>query len=118
MRRMALAAVAVSICGNVFAARTLEPIESAYELRLIHVVWPASTLGSLIVKPCPECDEVTLFVDGETTYSVVGQAPITLTDFEVVAGQLRASQGEEASVGVFYEPKSKRVTRVVLYPAG
>ena len=58
MRRMALAAVAVSICGNVFAARTLEPIESAYELRLIHVVWPASTLGSLIVKPCPACDEV------------------------------------------------------------
>lgn len=117
MKRVTLAAAVALMCGNAFGARTLEPIEGAYELRLIDVVLPASPLGSLIVRSCTACDPVALLVDGNTTYSLVGQAPITLADFTVVAEQLRASQGEDASVGVFYDLGTQRVTRVVLFPA-
>ncbi|HEY8520235.1 MAG TPA: hypothetical protein VIN61_09150 [Gammaproteobacteria bacterium] len=116
---MTLAVAAALLCGEVWAARTLEPIEGAHEVRLTDIVLPPGPVGSLIVRPCPECDPVSLLVDGNTTYSLAGQPPIALADFTVIAQQLLALESEEtsSSVGVFYLPGSMRATRIVLYPA-
>jgi hypothetical protein len=117
MKPMWLLAGLTLAAGDAAAVRTVELVEGAYELVLSDAVLPSSIAGSLLLKPCPDCDTVTLRVDGETTYHV-GASRVALPDLHAVAGRLRAAGADKTTpLGVFYDRETRRVTRVRLLPA-
>ena len=113
-----IAALAAGIAGEAAAARTMEYLEGAYELVLRDVELPATAVGSLTLKPCAECDPITLRAAPATEYSFIGGAALPLRDFLAQVAHLRET-GRDGStgVGVFYDLASKRLTRVVVVPA-
>ena len=87
-------------------------------LLLRDVELPATAVGSLTLKPCAECDPITLRAAPATEYSFIGGAALPLRDFLAQVAHLRET-GRDGStgVGVFYDLASKRLTRVVVVPA-
>jgi hypothetical protein len=113
-----IGALATGIAGEATAARTMEHIEGAYELVLRDVELPATAVGSLTLKPCAECDPITLRAAPATEYSFIGGEALPLRDFLAQVAHLRETGRDgSAGVGVFYDLASKRVTRVVVVPA-
>lgn len=99
------------------AARTLELVEGAYEVRLGDVTLPRSAAGSAVFTPCADCDSVGLQVTSSTRYFVSDRA-LPLPEFlEAVAALREATDdGEETLVGVFFDLRTNRVTRITVFP--
>ena len=94
----------------------MKPLEEAYELSLSDVTLPVVATGSLIVRRCARCKPETLQVTDETRYFVrPGTAPVSLADTRKAAA--KAAGRRQASVFVYYEPKTRHVRRLVLDPA-
>jgi hypothetical protein len=104
--------------GAAIAARTLELVEGAYELVLADVIMPASTAGTTIFKVCASCDSIGLPVNASTRYLIDG-GELALPDFLEGVEEIRQATGGDASVGVYYDLQTNRVTRIaVVVPRG
>ena len=120
MKRLVLVAVlALAVAGEAGAGRTVEKPEGAYEVVLRNLVLPTSAFGVLSVRRnCTGCLPISLRVNASTEYSFDGAPPQTLADFQIALSQLRQrAQGNDSGGVVFYNPATKRVTRVVIQPA-
>lgn len=113
--RFLLLACCLSTVTELSATRVLEQREDAYEVQLGEVILPRSLAGTVIFKPCSECETVALRVSGQTFYSIDGH-PIALEDLAQAVEEIRQTNGGNSRtlVYVFFEPQSKRVTRLAL----
>ena len=114
----AIFATLVLLLGSLSSAwgyRVLEQAEDAYELMLGEVSLPRSAAGSVIFKPCPDCNTTSLRVSGETTYLLNGSS-LELSDFLEAAEAIRQQDGgnRNTAVYVFFDVDSKRVNRLEL----
>ena len=115
--QLLLVASCLGTITDLSATRVLEQIEDAYEVPLGEVSLPRSVAGTVIFKPCEACKTVALRVSPQTLYSVDGHLVI-LQDLLKAAEEIRQTNGgnSETLVYVFFEPESRRVTRLALDP--
>ncbi|MEZ5564469.1 MAG: hypothetical protein R3F24_02680 [Gammaproteobacteria bacterium] len=97
------------------AAATLQTIEQAYELTRNQVVLPSEPEGRLSVRPCPKCQTVVLQVTPETQWFSAPRTDMT-TQEEMLAAFRAAAVQPATLIYVYYEPRTKRVKRIVLDP--
>jgi hypothetical protein len=116
IREVCVLALALGAMSSAFAVRVLEQPEGAYELDPATVTLPASSVGSVIFRSCPDCSTVTLRVGTATTYEI-NRVPITFEEF-----LRRTTELGESSIGwgeslltVFYDVETHRVTRIALF---
>lgn len=105
----------LSSLSSAWAYRVLEQVEAAHELVLGEVSLPRSAAGTVIFKPCPDCNTTALRVSGETQYFVNG-SPLELADFLARAEDIRKLDGgnRNTAVYLFYDVDSQRVNRLML----
>jgi hypothetical protein len=99
--------VTLALAGQAHATRVMQQPEEAYELSLGQVSLPQRVGGSVIFKPCPDCQTVGLRVTAATRYFVSGQ--------EVTVDALAKATENLAStthVAVFFDKASKFVNRL------
>ncbi len=101
--------------SSAWAYRVIEQTEDAYELMLGEVSLPRSAAGTVIFKPCPDCNTTALRVSAETLYFVNG-SPMELSDFLARAEEIRKMDGgnQNTAVYLFYDVDSQRVNRLML----
>lgn len=116
-----LLAAALVVAGSGPAAAALRTIEQAYELTRSEVKLPTSADGGLTVQPCPTCRPVVLRVSAATLWY---RSPVARQDAGQSVDQAqflaawRASTDPRTLVYVYYEPRTRRVKRVVLDDRG
>ena len=100
---------------SAWAYRVIEQTEDAYELTLGEVSLPRGAAGSVIFKPCPDCNTTSLRVSGDTRYFFNGSS-LELEDFLAAAEAVRQQDGgnSNTAVYVFFDIGSKRVNRLML----
>ena len=115
MNRALIAALALvlSSISSAWAYRVIEQTEDAYELVLGEVSLPLGQTGSVIFRPCPACTITSLRVTRATTYVVNGE-PLEFLDFLDAVQAIRRlrSSDQNTAVGLFFDTKSRRVTRL------
>jgi len=110
----AVFATLILLLGSVSSAwayRVLEQSEDTYELILGEVSLPRGEAGTLIFKPCADCNTTALRVSGQTRYAINGAA-YELPDLLEVAEQIRQQDGGNSGTAVYvrFDIESKRVT--------
>ena len=87
--------------------------EDAYELALGEVSLPGSTAGTAIFAPCEDCKTQSMRVTHTTVYQINGQM-VAYTDFIKAAEEYRQRSGgaQNTVIYIFYDVKSRRVTRI------
>lgn len=90
------------------AARVLELIEDAYEVRAADVQLPTERGRTLYVKTCSVCAPTAMQVDEKTGF-FDGGSTVAYSDFREL---LRDHY--DSAVYVFYRPGTDEVTRIVL----
>ena len=107
--------VLASSLSSAWAYRVIEQPEDAYELMLGEVSLPRAVTGTVIFKPCEECNTASLRVTSETAYFINGTV-FELPDFLDAAEEIRRLDGgnQNTAVYVFFDVASKRVTRIAL----
>ena len=94
---------------------TLRAIEEAYELSLSQVMLPGSETATLLVRPCTGCESEALRVTAETRYFIrPATTPVSLEAARKAAS--KATGHRQASIYVYYDPKTRTVRRLVLDP--
>jgi hypothetical protein len=94
------------------ALAALQAVEQAFELQLDQVTLPGRTGGSLLVRRCPDCAPVSLQVTPATACFVSpGRTAVSL---QGLLDAIEATPRQEALISVFYDPATRRVTRLVL----
>ena len=101
--------------SSAWAYRVLEQTEDAYELMLGEVSLPRGAAGTVIFKPCPDCNTTAMRVSAETRYFVNG-SPLELQDFLAWAEEIRKMDGgnQNTAVYIFFDIDSQRVNRLML----
>jgi len=104
-------AVGVLAFGTAVAALPLQTIEECLETGTDAVSLPGVAGGSLSTSPCSGCPTLRLRFDARTRY-FLGKEPVNYAKFREAAakGDLR--------LDVFYEPKSRTLTRLRLAATG
>lgn len=104
-----VAIAALQSMGQTVVAAPPAPVEQAYELSAGDLTLPTNEFGSVILKPCPTCDSVTLRVDGNTSY-VYNGARLPLREFRSAVLNLREPSG--AATTVIYRLEDNKVRRI------
>lgn len=93
-----------------YAGRVDDPIISqAYEMSLDQFRAPASTNGGITIRPCSDCDALTIRVDANTRY-VVNQKTVSLPDFRKAIFRVR--DRSNTPLLVLHHLESDLVTRI------
>ena len=102
-----------------WAYRVMEQSEDTYELILGEVSLPRGAAGTVIFKPCADCNSTALRVSSQTTYAVNGAA-FELADFLEAADLIRQQDGGNSGTAVYvrFDIESKRVTWLALDALG
>lgn len=100
------------------AGAVLKEIERGYEVTLAAVRIPTVSDGNLTVFPCPRCGPVTLRVTTATAWYPAWPARAPATQVEFLQALRNAGANRNALVYVYYEPRTRRVTRLVLDAPG
>ena len=106
-----LAAMALS--SATIARAALEVIEDAIEVSPRQIEWPTYDLGRLVVRPCRDCETVSLTVNDQTGYYLGFNKP-GLSRQELISKATNSGSSKNALVYLFYRPENKHVTRIVL----
>lgn len=117
MIRAILVVTCALAAGNLAVARTFEMHEGAYETSLAATIMPGSLAGTVIFKPCDDCDSVSLRVSASTRY-FMRTSQLPLRDFLEAVEAVRDGSGDggTAAVGVFYDVATERVTKITVFP--
>ncbi len=97
----------LAVAGQASATRVMQQPEEAYELLLGQVSLPQRVGGSVIFKPCPDCQTVGLPVTAATRYFVSDQE-VTLDALAEATNNLART----TNVAVFFDKASKFVNRL------
>jgi hypothetical protein len=98
------------------AQGSLKAVEQALELSLSQVALPSSQTGSVVVRRCPGCaPEILRFTPETQCFIRPARTPVTLAETRAAAG--RAAGRRQASVYLYFDPKTRNVRRLVLDPA-
>lgn len=108
--RCLAALLAIAAMGPAMAA--LQAIEQAYELRLDQVTLPGSPGGRLVVRRCAGCAPVLLQVTATTQYYISSQP--TAVSLQELLDAAESSPLRKSLLNVFYDPATRRVTRLRL----
>ncbi len=116
MKRTGFALIGTAVVlATTPAHAALKTIEQAYELAASAVVLPAGATGSLLVRPCSGCQQEILQVTAATRCFIrPGSAAVSLADARKAAA--KAADRRQASIFVYYDPKTRNVRRLVLEP--
>jgi hypothetical protein len=114
MMRIAVILGLALAAGATHAQRTLELIEGAHELVLGDVILPDSSSGLAVFKLCASCEPKGLQVASSTRY-LINDRELDLGAFLEAVELVRDSDGGDATgVGLYYDLKTNRVTRIVV----
>ncbi len=83
-----LAALAVL---DVHAQRTLELVESSFELRLVNTSLPSGGVGDVSFKTCDKCTAMSRLLTASTQF-FVGTQPVTAANFMTTADEIRKAE--------------------------
>lgn len=108
---IAMAAMVITLANSAGAA--LEIIEEALEVTPRQIEWPTYDQGRLVVRPCSDCDAVTLTVNDQTGY-YLGFSNPGLSRQELIQKANNRAHSKTTLVYLFYRPENRQVTRVVL----
>ncbi|MEO8223286.1 MAG: hypothetical protein ABI661_00630 [Gammaproteobacteria bacterium] len=114
-----LAATLLLAVPGLPAGASLLTVERAFELTPDQVTLPDRSPGGMTVRPCSTCPPVVLQVTPATTWFLkpgrhapVGQEAV-LVAYRAAANR-PAATSQATLVYVYYEPRTRRVNRVVL----
>ena len=88
------------------ANAVLIQVENSHEIKAESVTLPGSRAGYLLFKICETCKSVSMQVGEKTRYFLDGQ--------EVSLRVFRREAKLEGQMNVFYDPKTRIVTRIKL----
>ncbi len=94
-----------AVCN--IAVADMTTIEEGIESSTSDIRLPGQSDGYLVLRSCSECDEITLSLSAGTQYLVNGES-VEYKDFR------RMSRTKGNGLDIFYDPKSKAVTRMML----
>jgi len=108
------AGILVMLLGITSAYAALDYISEGLELKVSEISMPPTQSSSMSVKPCDECDRLTLQVKESTTYIIKnagGNQAVSLSAFKSAMLKIGAA---ESQVLVFYIPDTNVVTEMRL----
>ena len=92
----------------------LEVVEKSYEIDVTQVErWPLSDTDRIVLRPCDDCDRVTLTVTPGTQYSATGSS-MGLTREELVKIKSMLRNPSRAYLYIFYRPDDSVAIRIEL----
>ena len=103
--RILILILAFSVCN--IAAAEIITVEEGIESSTSDVRMPGKSNGYLVLRSCPDCDEITLSLSAGTQYLVNGES-VEYQDFR------RMSRAKGNGLDIFYDPRNKSVTRMML----
>ena len=95
----------LSMCGP--AVAEIITVEEAIESSTSDIRLPENSSGYLVIRSCSDCDEITLSLSAGTQYLVNGES-VEYQDFR------RMSRAKGNGLDIFYDPRNKSVTRMML----
>ena len=100
------------------AQRTLDLVESSFELRLASTSLPAGGVGDVSFKTCDKCTAMSRVLTSSTQF-FVGSSPVTAANFVATADEIRkAESANPRSMLVLHvDSKTQLVNRVSLMRA-
>jgi hypothetical protein len=112
MRGWILVLVALFVAAPVSA--TLVAIEEAYELYATQLTLPARPDAQLTIRRCRDCRVVALRVTPRTAWFLHPDLSRPQSQAAVLAAFKPAATNADTMVYVYYEPRTRRVTRIVV----
>lgn len=100
-------ALILSLSVFSIAATQITIFEEGIESSTSDLRLPEKNNGYILIRSCSECAELTLSLSAGTRYLVNGE-PVEYKDFR------RLSRASGNGLDIFYDPKSKSVTRMIL----
>ncbi len=97
--------LACSVCS--IAAADMVSLEEGIESSTSDVRLPGNSSGYLVLRSCPDCVELTLSLSAGIRYLVNGEL-VEYQDFR------RLSHKKGNGLDIFYDPRTKSVTRMML----
>lgn len=118
MTRWIIALGLLVMTASASAGRTVELIENSREVALGNVTMPTQG-GTVIVRPCDECEPESMRVRSDARYEI-GDRALPLNEFKRAAAEIRdtTADGENTLVGIYYDRESGRVTRIKVFARG
>jgi hypothetical protein len=115
MKRLVIA-LALGLSAAAASPQSLELVEGAAELSLSDIGFPTTAGGTVSFTTCETCDTKRMQVDSGTVYvGLAGAVP--LAEFLDDVAELRTTEaGRQSFVGLFYDLRNNRITRIKLYP--
>lgn len=96
------------------ARAVLKDIEQAYELAPAAVRVPTVSEGNLTLFPCAKCPPVSLRVTPATAWFTAVPPGRATSQDEFLKIMRKAAANRQTLIYVYYEPRTRRVTRLVL----
>lgn len=100
-------ALILSLSVFSIAAAQVTILEEGIESSTSDLRLPGKSNGYIMIRTCSGCAELTLSLSAGTRYLVNGE-PVEYEDFQ------RLSRAPGNGLDIFYDPKSKSVTRMTL----
>ncbi len=101
-------------CLALPAGASLGTVEQAFELLPSQVQLPDRSPAGLTVRPCPTCPPVILQVTADTAWFARPGLRQPAEQAAVLEAFRAAANSKTTLVYVYYEPRTRRVNRVVL----
>jgi hypothetical protein len=115
---MGFVLVVALVALQVHAQRTLELVESSFELRLASTTLPAGGVGDVSFKACDKCS-ITSRVLTASTQFFVGNQPVTAASFMTTADEIRKAESTSprSMLVLHVDTKTQTVNRASLMRA-
>jgi hypothetical protein len=97
------------------AQRTLQVVESSFELRLANTTLPAGGVGDVSFKTCDKCTTMSRVMTASTQF-FVGTQPVTAANFMTTADEIRKSESTNprSRIVLHVDLKTQSVNRASL----
>lgn len=106
-KTLLLAIVLTGATAPAWGQATMESLEDAFEASTLNVRLPDSVPSKWTFRPCATCAQVTVDVDANSAF-FIGREQVSLAVLHKYAAR------DTSRIDIFAEPKSKRLTRVIL----
>ena len=100
------------------AQRTLELVESSFELRLAYTTLPTGGVGDVSFKTCDKCTPMSRVLTAGTQF-FVGSQPVTAANFMSTADEIRKAESTNprSMIVLHVDIKTQNVNRASLVRA-
>jgi len=118
MLRLGFVLVVALSALQAHAQRTLELVESSFELRLANTSLPAGAVGDMTFKTCDKCSPMSRVLTASTQF-FVGSQPVTAANFMTTADEIRKAESTNprSMIVLHVDTKTQIVSRASLVRA-